>query len=130
MPKNLKRVDLTDLVFVCATYCMRRIGYRGSIYDFLSIVPDKYLDTYSYEDVAIGDILIWETNEPTCTPALEIIDATIISSFIKLDKHYAVYEGNDLVSDTTLIGDMQIPNIRCRRLSHLKYRPDGIIRKI
>ena len=123
---SLLAVDMTDVAFVCATYCMRRIGYMGTIHEFLLIEPEKYTTT---TDVLIGDILVWNIdNAEGEVPALEICKATIISSFTKFNKHYGVFEGNGLVSDIRLMGDMLIPNIRFRRLSGLLREPDGIIR--
>ena len=123
---SLLAVDMTDVAFVCATYCMRRIGYMGTIHEFLLIEPEKYTTT---TDVLIGDILVWNTNDSRGeVPALEICKGTIISSFIKFDRHYGIFEGNGLVSDVRLMGDMMIPNIRFRRLSDLLREPDGVIR--
>ena len=118
-------VDMTDVAYVCATYCMRRVGYKGTIHQFLSIVPDKYTT-----DILLGDILVWNVDAEGEVPALEISQSTIISSFAKFDRHYGVFEGSELelVSDVRLMGDMLIPNIRLRRLSDLLREPDGIIR--
>lgn len=46
-----------------------------------------------------------------------------------MTKHYAVYEGDGSVSDTVVLGDMCLINIRIRRLDEIRTKPDGIIFK-
>ena len=116
-------VDLTDLMWSCAVYVMRRIGYNGTIHDFLKLEHHKY-----HYPINIGDVVLWDNCDNSySTPAMRVENNLPISDYLKLDKHYAVYEGNDIISDIQLLGDMQLPGIRFRKLSDLHTKPAYII---
>ena len=116
-------VDLTDLTWTCAVYVMRRIGYNGTIHDFLKLKYHKYHYPFN-----IGDVVLWKHRDTSySTPAIRIENDLPINEYLKLDKHYAVYEGNGIISDIQLLGDMQLPGIRFRKLRDLHTKPAYII---
>lgn len=121
---KLYAVDLTDINYPCILYAMRRTCAKGSLQSFID-AEQKYLGKQE-----IGDVLVWHLCEDDTSRdnANTRIDSHgIISSHIKYDKHYAVYEGDGLVSDTVGLGDMCLINIRIRRLDEIRTKPDGII---
>lgn len=118
-------VDLTDITFICVTYTMRRIGFCGSIDEFFKLDQIKFsLNTKLHE----GDILVWNhCSEHGKTYPLIIEKNVIYHKYIKFSNHFAVYEGNGIISDTFTSGEMEIPNIRYRKLADIQHFPDSII---
>lgn len=112
----MKDVFLADFGYPCIAYVIRRLGIECNIAHLLSLNGERYT---SSTVLKIADIIIWERAEGT-----ETSDATLsigkfgpVTTKLFLGRHFGVYEGHGLVSDTTFDGDTYFPRIRLMPLS-------------
>lgn len=109
----MNHVDISDMYNQCLTYALRRTGI-SSLKDCVE------LNCLSWrENLLPKDILMWYCESASyCTQPMEITeDGRIIFISICEDKHYAVYEGENLVSDLSYCDSK--PILRLRRLDKL-----------
>lgn len=119
---TLYAVDLYDINYPCLYYAMQRIGTRLSREAFVG--KEKVFSG----TMSKGDILVWHIEEPSRYCNAQSIRGNVpIHDTIIYDRHYAVYEGDGLVSDTTVQEETSIVFIRIRRLDSLNTKPRGII---
>lgn len=119
----LRNVSMEDINYPCILYAMRRSGmidmdmkefyHAGQPYDEKLCTP--------------GAVLIWEIDAAhNDIVAQAIEDSVPISTSVRYDRHFGVYEGNNKVSDTIAVGEHSLVSIRIRRLSDIR-KPDLII---
>ena len=113
----MKPVYLEDFAYPCVAYVLRRTGSAFSVEQFLTLQGEKYIAPA--DDLEVGDVVVWEAREGS-----EVTDATLtigehgpISTKLHLGRHFGVYEGDGLVSDTTFGEGTYFPRIRLMPLS-------------
>lgn len=124
---NLKsiRLEKTD---TCLSYALKRIGADSMLpIDYEGMMSGTCFEVFGWGIIRpeIGDIILW--NRDLAKSLLPVVigeDGRIVHSYIPTGLHYAVYEGNDVISDS--VRDNDYPIIRLRLLSDT--RPDHILR--
>ena len=112
----MKPVYLEDFAYPCVAYVIRRTGFEGSVEQLMALIGERH--TASTE-LVVGDVLVWERREGS-----QITDATLtigehgpITTKLCVGRHFGVYEGHGLVSDTTFDDGTYFPRIRLMPLS-------------
>lgn len=122
-------IDKTD---TCLTYALKRIGLDPKLCnyenfnEFFHQLPWKS----KRKDLTPGTLLLWDKNiKWKWMPVSITKDGIIKSKSIPTEFHFAVYEGDNLVSDCTRLhsNTSTCPNIRMRELSDFKNNPDWIL---
>ena len=123
MPE-LKNVELTDFKFPCVTYILRRSGLKMSPEEFVS-APWKF-KPFDESVAEIGDIVCWQNGGFQTDVTLKMSEGIPVTTSICCDYHYAIYEGNGLISDLTIDGNNYAPRIRVRGSVDAR-KPDFIL---
>ena len=131
MEQQLHTVTL-DKLDTCLTYCLRRIGLDRELCHYETY--NEYFHQIPWngrkKNLVVGSILLWD-REIKWKWMPSHIDTTgrIENRLIPTGFHFAVYEGDGLISDTTRIHSIQppSPSIRLRRLQHINKNPDWIL---
>lgn len=112
----MNNVFLADFAYPCVAYVIRRLGIEIDTEDLLMCHGEKYTPATVFD---VGDIIIWERSDgPNVSDAtLTIGEFGPVTTKLYLGRHFGVYEGHGLVSDTTFDGDTYSPRIRLMRLS-------------
>lgn len=114
--------SIEDINYPCAVYALRRSGIKMSLADFY-----RAGQPFSLHLCKPGAVLVWimsNVSEEYVPQKME--GRTPISTSLLYDRHFAVYEGDDMVSDTFVENDDSLVRIRVRKLSDLRP-PDLII---
>lgn len=125
---NLKSIRLqkTD---TCLSYALRRIGAERLLpIDYGGMVSGTYFEVFGWGIIGpeIGDVILWDRDlTKSLLPIVIDGGGRIVHSHIQTGLHYAVYEGDDVISDC--VRDNDYPIIRLRLLSDT--RPDRILRR-
>lgn len=126
---ELKDVFLSDFLYPCATYVVKRLGLSMSPISLYAFPAEK-LKEDELSNLQIGDVVIWDwrKNEPPSEVVLSISNKGPVTSKQYRGRHYGVYEGNGIVSDITFYGDSTTPCIRQMYLHDKKTDPVEVIR--
>lgn len=123
---TLHNVSIEDLNYPCVMYAMRRSGMADMD------IKEFYHAGQPYDEKLCtpGAVLIWEIDAAQNDIVAQTIEDSVpISTSVRYDRHFGVYEGNNKVSDTTVVGEHSLVSIRIRRLSDIR-KPDLIISAI
>lgn len=117
---------MQDYAYPCITYVIRRLGIIGYSAEAIARIPGMRYD--SGKSLAKGDILVWKSDsKETSLHPLTVAGNKIVSVPIITNVRFAVYEGEDIVSDCVIVSGY-IPTIRMYKLSSCKEDPTYIIR--
>lgn len=118
----LNDVSLTEFMWPCLDYALRRVGY-GSVRtkENLELNFGTWLIPDDLSEIPEGAILFWENAEGEKSWLLTIKDKIVFETYTFNRGHYAVYEGDGLISDLGWHDDS--PYIRFRKLGE-RSRPD------
>lgn len=116
----------------CLTYAFKRIGKN----DLISNVTYDNIHDFFISDVFTknkklrkGDILYWNRDSKFVDLPWEIDENGKILWHRKLiGAHVVVYEGDDIISDSTRTIQPPHPTLRLRKLSQLNKMPDYILK--
>lgn len=115
-------VDITDLQHPCALYVIRRLGLSTTIRNLI----ETHRYPFNKDTIQIGDVLFWQhENKDYQSYTMQMKGKAIIENHYLFDGHFAVYEGDDLVSDMYFPED-GYPRIRFRQLANIK-QPTSVI---
>lgn len=121
---ELKDVFLSDFLYPCATYVVKRLGLNISPISLYAYPAEKFEED-KLTTLQKGDVLIWDWNVDT--PPTEVVlgmsEQGPITYKKKYGRHFGVYEGNDIVSDITFYGDSVMPFIRQMYIYNKKTSP-------
>ena len=123
----MQDVSLIEFAYPCALYAIRRTGRTCSLRDLMEAEGTHFT---TVEDLNPGDILVWERdkneNISNCTLTMGVRGP--ITTKIQQHRHFAVYEGDGLASDTTFEGTNTFyPTIRLMPLSERVF-PTRVIK--
>lgn len=120
----MNTVDMTDFVYPCATYALRRTGSSKTIGQLLREPGMRYAPS----KLEVGDIVCWKrtTDIETFDSVYLMAEHGPVTTKVVFDKHFAVYEGDGIISDTTYY-NATAPCIRQRKLNDVT-EPDYIIK--
>jgi len=118
----------------CLTYVLRRLGKI----ELINLVNYEnihdYFESYQFTEkrknkLEIGDILIWQRDSKLFDMPWEIDEnGKIIWHRKIIGSHVAIYEGDEMISDTTRLITPPHPNLRLRKLNQLYKMPDYILK--
>lgn len=118
----LCNTSIEDINYPCAVYALRRSGMKMSLDDFYCAGQP-----FAPHLCKPGAVLVWTMSNRSREYVPQRMEGcTPVSTALLYDKHFAVYEGDHMVSDTVVIGSDPIVRIRVRKLSDLRP-PDLII---
>lgn len=115
---ELKEIHLEEFRYPCVEYCIRRLGRKETVTKLMARETTDYTDNTKLQ---VGDIIIWyndawENNDRReCT--LRIGSHGPVSDYVNFGVHYAVYEGDGLVSDLVFDSEFYFPHIRITPLA-------------
>lgn len=124
----MKDVELTEFMYPCITYVLRRTGLDERYNPQDLIDPTKW-ERYPFDEsiASPGDIVCWDNNSVRTDCTLTMTNGTPISTPITIKEHFGVYEGYPLVSDLVVDGEDYAPRIRVTR-TDVGRAPDYIRR--
>lgn len=99
----MQDVSLIEFAYPCALYAIKRTGAAFSVQELMEAEGTHFT---TVEDLNPGDILVWERDkhENISDCVLTIGSRGPITTKIQQHRHFAVYEGDGLASDTTFEG--------------------------
>lgn len=105
-----------DLYYPCALYALRRTGRND-----ITVGQLLYQSSIPYEKSKLepGDIVYWYVNPIHVTANSVIENLTPIEYTHTIVKHFAVYEGDNLISETQY-NDKHYPYIRIKHLDSME----------
>jgi hypothetical protein len=114
----------------CLSYALKRIGADDLLpIDYDRMVSGEHFHVLRWSETAdmqAGDLVLWNRDLARSLLPIEITTAgTIVHGYLPTGLHYAVYEGDGILSDSTRDGDY--PVVRLRKLADC--RPDWILRR-
>jgi hypothetical protein len=113
----------------CLSYALKRIGAEGLLpIDYDRMVSGREFEVLRWReaDMQVGDLVLWDRDLTRSLLPTEITTVgTIIHGYMPTGLHYAVYEGEGILSDSSRDGDY--PVVRLRKLADC--RPDWILRR-
>lgn len=122
---QLEEVYLEEFMYPCVLYAKRRVGILMSLQDIYSLEGLPYENT---NQLSVGDIVVWERFEEEDTDmTLSMGGRGPITTKVALGRHFAVYEGDGMVSDICFDAEHYFPRIRLTLLEERK-RPKNIIK--
>jgi hypothetical protein len=116
----------------CLTYVLRRLGKcdlietitYDNIHDYFDLLPFT-----KKRKLEIGDILLWQRDSTMVDMPWEIEKSGKIIWHRKIiGSHVAIYEGDNMISDTTRFLTPPHPNLRLRKLEQLYKIPDYVLK--
>jgi hypothetical protein len=116
----------------CLTYALKRIGLKPDLCVYESINEHFHQIPWKArkKELTIGTILLWDTNlKWRWLPVSITKDGHIKNKLIHTGVHFAVYEGDGLISDCTRLHSPSppSPSLRLRELSDMKSTPDWLL---
>lgn len=128
---ELKTVTLNKMD-TCLTYALRRLGLPPDMCTYETFNEHFHQIPWRArrKDLHKGAILLWDKNVKWVWTPIQITEERqIISKLIPKGFHFAVYEGDNLISDCTRLHSISPPNpsLRLRHLNTLKSNPDWIL---
>lgn len=118
----LANVNLYELTRTCLMYATARVGLgKACTKEHLETIATIAPIPENLADIPVGAILHWENAEGERSWLLTLEDDTVLETYTFNRGHYAVYEGNGLISDLGWHDDT--PYIRFRKLAE-RSRPD------
>jgi len=122
-------LDKTD---TCLTYALKRIGLDPHLCTYENF--NEYFHQMPWKskkkDLLLGSLLLWDKEiKWKWMPVSISKDGLIKSKSIPTGFHFAVYEGNNLISDCTRLHSISPPSptIRMRDMVDFKSNPDWIL---
>lgn len=128
---NIQKVTI-DKTDTCLTYVLKRIGLDPMLCtyenfnEFFHQIPWRG----KRKELQTGSILLWDKDVKwKWMPVSISVEGIIRSKSIPTGFHFAVYEGNNLISDCTRLHSISPPSptLRLRELSEMKSNPDWIL---
>lgn len=115
----------------CLTYALKRLGSSPFIWSYENI--DKAFDITSFstiEQLEVGDVVLWDANAHKVEMATHIdVKGNLTLTEVWARVHFAVYEGNGMVSDCSRRDNISsLPRLRVRELKTLERMPDKVLR--
>lgn len=115
-------VSMEDYQYPCMIYVTKRLGIKRNIY-FLWDFDAELYKPGSDNKLKPGDILLWvNSNSKPQNMPIVMNEHGLLSLRVYRNKHFGVYEGDDIVSDCDINGV-----IHTRIITDLDF-PTGIIR--
>lgn len=128
---ELQKVTL-DKTDTCLTYVLKRIGLDSNLCTYENF--NEYFHQITWrskkKNLSVGAILLWDKDVKwKWMPTHISKEGQIKSKLIPTGFHYAVYEGDNLISDCTRLHSIAPPSptIRMRELTDVKSNPDWIL---
>ena len=125
----LHDVNVTDFILTGPEYVRRRIGFTRTLREFMEFNHRPYNLTDDEEHLEAGDVLMWHITPYTVNCCTRLVNNFPISSQIKFEYQYGVYESDGVVSSipSTVQSSTICPSIAIAMLSEMKT-PDRIIK--
>lgn len=120
---SLHDVDISDLNWPCAVYCMRRVGYKGTVREFLG----EHIADYEEGKIERGSVLVWDITTWSDSPSWRMGNGAPISRHECVDRHYAVYEGDGFCSDVYFPPSSWHCSVRLYELRECEDAPSGVV---
>jgi hypothetical protein len=123
---NLSKTD------TCLTYVLKRIGLDPNLCTYEDFNEFFHQITWKSKkkELQIGNILLWDNEVKwKWIPTSISKDGQIKSKLTPTGFHFAVYEGDNLISDCTRLHSISppSPSLRIRDLNEIKSNPDWIL---
>lgn len=128
---DLHKVTL-DKTDTCLTYVLKRIGLSPNLCTYENFNEHFHQLTWrsKKKELSVGTILLWDKDVKwKWMPTTISKDGQVKSKLIPTSFHFAVYEGNGLISDCTRLHSISPPSptLRIRELADVKSNPDWIL---
>lgn len=128
---DIKKVTL-DKTDTCLTYSLKRIGLDPHLCTYESFNEHFHQITWraKKKELVPGVILLWDKEiKWKWMPTSISKEGIIKSKLIPTGFHFAVYEGDNIISDCTRLHSIAPPSptIRLRDLTDVKKNPDWIL---
>lgn len=112
----------------CLTYAVKRIGLDFDFCNYHTLREEFDFENYYDFSLSVGDILFWDQKMEWDWMPTEIISGKIISHRVPVKFHFAVYEGNGIISDCTRLDYNPHPSLRFRNINNIEEQPNWILR--
>jgi hypothetical protein len=129
MDLNKVVLDKTD---TCLTYALKRIGLDPLLCNYENF--NEFFHQVSWRSkkkkLEVGNLLLWDSDiKWKWMPTSISKDGHIKNKLVPTGFHFAVYEGDNLISDCTRLHSISppSPSLRMRELSDVKSNPDWIL---
>lgn len=111
---------------------LKRIGLSPNLCSYENFNEHFHQLTWrsKKKELIIGTILLWDKDVKwKWMPTAISKDGQVKSKLVPTGFHFAVYEGNGLISDCTRLHSISppSPNLRIRELADIKSNPDWIL---
>lgn len=128
---NIEKVTL-EKTDTCLTYVLKRTGLSPELCTYENF--NEYFQQITWrsrkKELEIGSILLWDKDVKwKWMPTSISKNGQIKSKLIPTGFHFAVYEGDNLISDCTRLHSISPPSptLRVRDLGDIKSNPDWVL---